>query len=298
MKYGVVLPIWRLSIPEAETMTLRAEALGFDAVFVPDHILAKPATTEHYGPSWPDPFSLLAYLAGRAPRIQVGASVIVLPYRNPLVTAKAAATVDQVSGGRFIFGIGVGWDEAEFKDLSLPFHERGAMADEYLRMIKAAWTSDVPSFSGHYLSFSGATFAPRPVQKPHPAIWAGGSPGTLSAPAMRRAAELCDAWHPLNLGWADLERGIATVRDLAARAGRKGAVSFAPRNLLGLASVAGGSGRAPFEGSPDQVAADVRRAAALGCDWITFDMPRADVGGMVAAMERFARDVKPAVGSA
>ena len=286
MKYGVVLPIWRLSVPETETMALRAEAFGFDAVFVPDHILAKPATTEHYGPSWPDPFSLLAYLAGRAPRIQVGASVIVLPYRNPLVTAKAAATVDQVSGGRFIFGIGVGWDEAEFKDLSLPFRERGAMADEYLRMIKAAWTSDVPSFSGHYLSFGGATFAPRPLQKPHPPIWAGGSPGTLSAPAMRRAAELCDAWHPLNLGWADLERGIATVRELAARAGRKAAaVSFAPRNLLGFTTEARGSGRAPFEGSPDQVAADVRRAAALGCDWITFDMPRADVAGMVAAIK-------------
>jgi len=296
MKYGVVLPIWRLSVAEAETMTIRAEALGFDAVFVPDHILAKPATTEHYGPSWPDPFSLLAYLAARAPRLQVGASVIVLPYRNPLVAAKAAATVDQVSGGRFIFGIGVGWDEAEFTDLRLPFRERGAMADEYLRMIKAAWTSDMPSYAGHYLSFGGATFAPRPVQKPHPPVWAGGAPGSLSAPAMRRAAALCDAWHPLNLGWADLERGIATVRELAARAGRGGAVGFAPRNPLNLTGTPAGAGRAPFEGSADQVAADVRRAAGLGCAWITFDMPRADVAGMVGAMERFSRDVKSAVG--
>jgi probable F420-dependent oxidoreductase len=293
MKLGVVLPIWRLSVADAETMTVRAEELGFDAVFVPDHILAKPATTEHYGPSWPDPFSLLAYLAGRAPRIQVGASVIVLPYRNPLVTAKAAATVDQASRGRFIFGIGVGWDEAEFKDLGLPFHERGRMSDEYLRLIKTAWASDVPSFSGHYLSFGGATFAPRPAQTPHPPIWAGGMPGTLSAPAMRRAAELCDAWHPLTLGWSDLERGMATVRELAGRAGRR--VGFAPRNLLNMTPAAKGNGRAPFEGSPAEVAADLDRAASLGCEWVTFDMPKVDVPGMVQVMERFAREVKPAV---
>ncbi len=294
MKFGVVLPIWRLAVKDAETMTLRAEELGFDGVFVPDHILAKPATTEHYGPSWPDPFSLLAFLAGRTRRIRVGASVIVLPYRNPLVTAKAAATVDQVSGGRLIFGIGVGWDEAEFQDLGLRFRERGAMTSEYLRIIKTAWASDVPSFSGRYLSFGGATFAPRPTQTPHPPVWVGGSPGALSAPAMRRAAELGDAWHPLGLGWADLEKGVATVRELADRAGRRGAVGFAPRNLLNLTDASRGSGRAAFEGSPDEVAADARRAAALGCGWLTFDMPRADVAGMVAVMERFVRDVKPA----
>src|SRR5204862_3651992 len=121
MKLGVVLPIWQLSVTDAEKLTLAAEALGLDGVFVPDHILAKPATTEHYGPHWPDPFSLLAYLAGRTTTIQLGASVIVLPYRNALVAAKAAATVDQASKGRFIFGVGVGWDEAEFVDLRLPF---------------------------------------------------------------------------------------------------------------------------------------------------------------------------------
>ena len=297
MKFGVVLPIWRLTIADAERMTLSAEELGWDGVFVPDHILAKPATTEHYGPSWPDPFSLLAFLAGRTRRIQVGASVIVLPYRNPLVTAKAAATVDQVSNGRFIFGVGVGWDEAEFKDLGLPFKERGAMTDEYLAIIKAAWSTDVPNFAGRYLTFGGATFAPRPAQTPYPPVWAGGAPGALSAPAMRRAATQCDAWHPLALGWTDLENGIATVRDLAARAGRpKGAVRFAPRNLLSLGVKAAGADRAPYEGSPDQVATDVKRAQKLECDWLTFDMPKADVPGMVGAMERFARDVKPQVG--
>src|SRR5215831_19292374 len=164
MKFGAVLPIWQLTMAEAETLALRAEEVGLDGVFVPDHILAKPATTQHYGANWPDPFSLLAFLAGRTRRIQLGASVIVLPYRNALVAAKAAATVDQVSGGRFIFGVGVGWDEAEFTDLRLPFKERGAQTNEYLTIIKAAWAADMPQFAGRYFTFSGATFSPRPAQ--------------------------------------------------------------------------------------------------------------------------------------
>src|SRR5712691_2641328 len=92
MNYGVVLPIWQLTVADAESLTTRAEELGLDGVFVPDHILAKPATTQHYGGHWPDPFSLLAYLAGRTQRIRLGASVIVLPYRSALVAATAAAS--------------------------------------------------------------------------------------------------------------------------------------------------------------------------------------------------------------
>src|SRR6266436_5302183 len=242
MNYGVVLPIWQLTIAEAESLATRAESLGLDGVFVPDHILAKPATTQHYGGHWPDPFSLLAYLAGRTQRIHLGASVIVLPYRNALVAAKAAATVDQVSGGRFIFGVGVGWDEAEY--------------------------------SGPYVSFAGATFSPRPAQQPHPPIWVGGSPGAVSGPAVRRCAALGDAWHPLALPLDDIEKGYATLRDLAPRE-RRSALGLAPRNLLDLTDAPKGRGRAAFQGSVAEVASDIRRVAALGAAWMTFDLPRA-----------------------
>ena len=294
MNYGVVLPIWQLTIAEAETLTLRAEELGLDGVFVPDHILAKPATTQHYGGHWPDPFSLLAFLAGRTRRIRLGASVIVLPYRSALVAAKAAATVDQASGGRFIFGIGVGWDEAEFVDLRLPFRERGRLSDDYLRAIKAAWAADVPEYKGEYASFAGATFSPRPVQRPNPPIWVGGSPGGVSAPAVRRCAELGDAWHPLGLGLDEIEKGYATLRDLAAKRGRRDAVGLAPRNLLDLTDAPKGEGRAAFQGSVAEVVSDVRRAAALGASWMTFDLPRAGVSAMTRAMERLAGEVKAA----
>jgi probable F420-dependent oxidoreductase len=294
MNYGVVLPIWQLTIAEAETLTLRAEELGLDGVFVPDHILAKPATTQHYGGHWPDPFSLLAFLAGRTRRIHLGASVIVLPYRNALVAAKAAATVDQASGGRFIFGIGVGWDEAEFVDLRLPFRERGKLSDDYLRAIKAAWAADVPEYKGEYTSFGGATFSPRPAQRPNPPIWVGGSPGGISAPAVRRCAELGDAWHPLALSLDEIEKGFATLRDLAAKRGRRDAVGLAPRNLLDLTDTAKGEGRVAFQGSVAEVVSDVRRVASLGASWMTFDLPRAGVPAMTRAMERLAREVKPA----
>jgi probable F420-dependent oxidoreductase len=294
MNYGVVLPIWQLTIAEAESLTMRAEELGLDGVFVPDHILAKPATTQHYGGHWPDPFSLLAFLAGRTRRVHLGASVIVLPYRNALVAAKAAATVDQASGGRFIFGVGVGWDEAEFVDLKLPFKERGRLSDDYIRAIKAAWGADVPSYSGPYASFGGATFSPRPLQRPHPPIWVGGAPGSLSSPAVRRCAELGDAWHPLALSLDDIDKGYATVRDLARRAGRGGSVGLAPRNLLDLTDSPKGPGRAAFQGSVGEVASDIRRVGGLGATWMTFDLPRAGVPAMTRAMERLAREVKPA----
>jgi len=296
MNYGVVLPIWQLTIGEAESLAVRAEELGLDGVFVPDHILAKPATTQHYGGHWPDPFSLLAFLAGRTRRIRVGASVIVLPYRSALVTAKAAATVDQASGGRFIFGIGVGWDEAEFVDLRLPFRERGRVSDDYLRAIKAAWASDVPQYTGEHVSFAGATFSPRPVQRPHPPIWVGGSPGAVSAPAVRRCAMLGDAWHPLALSLDDIEKGYATLRDLATGGGRRERLGLSPRNLLDLTDAPKGGGRAAFQGSVAEVASDIRRVRGLGAEWMTFDLPRAGVPAMMRAMERLAQELKPAAG--
>ncbi len=294
MKFGAILPIWQLTIAEAEELTVAAEGLGVDGVFVPDHILAKPATTQHYGPHWPDPFSLLAYLAGRTRTIQLGASVIVLPYRNALVAAKAAATVDQASKGRFIFGVGVGWDDAEFTDLRLPFHERGRMSNDYLRAIRAAWAADVPSYSGEYVSVSGATFSPRPVQRPHPPIWVGGSPGGISGAAVRRCAELGDAWHPLGLTLDDVEKGATTLRTLAEKAGRKDMPTLAPRNSLELTDTKKGSGRAAFQGTPDEVAGDVQRAKAMGATWLTFDLPRSGVPAMRRTLERIVKDVKPA----
>jgi alkanesulfonate monooxygenase SsuD/methylene tetrahydromethanopterin reductase-like flavin-dependent oxidoreductase (luciferase family) len=152
----------------------------------------------------------------------------------------------------------------------------------------------VPSFQGNYLSFAGASFAPRPVQQPHPPIWVGGVPGVISTPALRRAVALCDAWHPLNLSLDNLEKGIATMRQMATQQGRRDPLQIAPRNALNLTASAKGSGRASFEGSPDEVAADIRRAQTLGAEYLTFDLVAPDVPGMVRTIERLATELKTA----
>lgn len=297
MKYGVALPIWRLSVKDAEALTLKAEELGLDGVLIPDHILAPPATTKNYGPNWPDHFVLLAYLAARTSRIQLGTTASILPYRSPLVAAKAGATVDQVSGGRFIFAVGVGWDEEEFRDLGIPFAERGQIADEYLRIIKTVWTNDVPSFQGKYFTFSDASFAPRPLQQPHPPIWVSGSVYMLTRVSVRRAAALGDAWHPYHLSLDDLEKGAAIMRREADKLGRRDGPGLAPRNLLDISDAPKGEGRTDFQGSPEEVAADIRRAMSIGADYIVWDVfSRPDVPSMMQLMERFVKEVKPAVG--
>jgi alkanesulfonate monooxygenase SsuD/methylene tetrahydromethanopterin reductase-like flavin-dependent oxidoreductase (luciferase family) len=120
----------------------------------------------------------------------------------------------------------------------------------------------------------------------------GGAPGGISNAAVRRSAELGDAWHPLGLSLEDLEKGVATMRQMASRAGRQPGV--APRNFLDLTDAPRGSGRAAFQGARDEVLADLRRVKALGAEWMTFDLPRVDVPGMAKAIERIARDIKPA----
>jgi len=167
-------------------------------------------------------------------------------------------------------------------------------SDDYIRAIKAAFAADIPQYNGKYVSFSGATFSPRPVQRPHPPIWVGGSPGAISGPAVRRCAELGDAWHPLALGLDEIEKGYATLRDLASRTGRRDTLGLSPRNMLDLTDAAKGAGRAAFQGSVAEVAADIKRVRGIGAAWMTFDLPRAGIPAMVRAMERLAGEVKSA----
>ena len=151
-------------------------------------------------------------------------SVIIVPHRNPLVAAKALATLDVLSGGRLVVGVGVGWMREEFEALNLPpFEERGAVTDEYIRAFKELWTSDDPHFEGKYVSFDDISFLPKPVQKPHPPIWVGGE----SRPALRRTAELADGWYPLGsnptfpMGTPEqLAAGLERLASYARRFGR------------------------------------------------------------------------------
>ena len=195
-----------------------AEELGYFGIQLGEHIVrplepgARPG-----GLIWYDVFVLASHLATLTKRIRLLFSVVVLPYRHPIQTAKLTSTLDEISGGRVILGVGSGWLRGEFDALGLAYQERGAMTDEYIKAMKELWTQESPSFSGRYVSFSNIAFLPKCVQQPHVRLWIGGA-GRRS---MRRAAELGDGWCP-NVGGLDsLTEDIAWTKERASTLGRR-----------------------------------------------------------------------------
>jgi len=197
----VILPIWQLTVAEAASLATRAEELGLDGVFVPDHSWPTRHDAD-YGGHWRIP-SRCSPPRGRTQRISLGASVIVLPYRNPLCRGQVRGHRDQASGGRFIFGVGVGWDEAESWTCA-PFHERGRLSDDYIAPSRPAFVADIPQYSGKYVSFAGAT-SPRGRSSGRipPSGWA--APGAVSGPAVRRSPSWATPGIPSRSGSRDRE---------------------------------------------------------------------------------------------
>src|ERR1700733_1076007 len=147
----------------------KAEAVGFDAILVNDHIIVGSDARSAPWTNVYDPFVAMSFVAAHTTRIGVGVSVLIMPYRNPIATAKALATVDLMSGGRLTVGVGVGWNEAEFAALGGPFHERGARTNEYLRLWQACWAPGKVSFSGKFFFFSQLFRNPKPAPAAAPA---------------------------------------------------------------------------------------------------------------------------------
>ena len=185
---------WELTVTGADQTRLArfADAIGYDMISVPEHFLIPREHVDLSGPHHFHAYAAMGYFAGATERLRINSSVALLPLQNPIVAAKALATIDWLSGGRVTVTFGVGWLEKEFELLGLPFRERGAMADEYLAAMIELWTSDQPAFEGKYVSFRDVAFAPRPVQQPHLAIWMGGD----ADPALRRAARFAQGWWP------------------------------------------------------------------------------------------------------
>src|SRR5919199_3201946 len=188
MRFGLSLPHFqRVASPEAiQRVAQRAEQLGYDGIWVSDHIVIPVSAAERFGSMFYEPLTALGFVAACTSRVRLGTTVIILPYRNPLVTAKVLSTLDVLSGGRITAGMAVGWTEDEFKALGVPFQERGALSDEYIAAFKALWTQDKPAFQGRHVRFDNIAFEPKPVQKPHIPIWVGGN----SKRAIRRAVAL------------------------------------------------------------------------------------------------------------
>ncbi|WP_223777689.1 TIGR03619 family F420-dependent LLM class oxidoreductase [Streptomyces sp. 135] len=169
-----------------------ARELGFEFAMISDHIAVTPDVHEVYPAPFYDQFVLAAHLAGRVPGLRLGTTITVIPYRHPLQTARLAANIDRLNAAGFILGAGVGWSAAEYEVLGVPFRERGAITDEYLTAIRAAWREDPTSFRGTYVSYEDVRTAPAPATRPGLPVWVGGN----SPAAQRRAARLGEAWHP------------------------------------------------------------------------------------------------------
>ena len=177
-----------------------------------DHVTTTADVNERYPAPFYEPLSTLGWLAAMTSKVAIGTAVSILPYRSPLETARAFANIDQLSRGRCILGVGVGWAEQEFAALNLPFKERGAITDDYLAAIKALWSNDITSYDGPYVQFKDVYTAPRPVQKSHLPAWIGGN----SCRAMRRAITYGTAWHPLRLQMSEFkDRMVPEFRALA-----------------------------------------------------------------------------------
>ncbi|HZD72084.1 MAG TPA: TIGR03619 family F420-dependent LLM class oxidoreductase [Actinomycetes bacterium] len=245
-----------------------AEHTGFSIAMISDHIALTPDVRAAYPAPFYDPFTTLAWLAAQTERIELGTTVAVLPYRNPLLTARVAANIDQFSGGRFVLGVGVGESQREYAALGIPFQRRGAIADEYLAAITQVWTADVASMDGRFVSFHDVHTGPRPVRRPHPPIWVGGS----SPAGIRRAARFADAWHPINprLSWLR-EQGLPRLRAAAEAAGRP-VPALCPRiNLRIEATTLNDQERRIGVGSMAQVLRDLHELAELGSERVVLD---------------------------
>ncbi len=322
MKYGFTLPgRGPLATPDTlATIARRGEELGYHSVSFGDHIVVPRHIASPYpyteGGEFPgsasgvamEQLTVLAFLAGQTQTIRLVTSVIIVPHRNPLVAAKALATLDVLSKGRVIVGVGVGWMREEFEALGVPpFEERGAVTDEYIRAFKELWTSDNPSFEGKYCRFSDISFLPKPVQKPHPPIWVGGE----SLRAMRRTAQLGNGWYPIGANPrypmgepAQLAAALKRLAGYAEQAGRNPhEIEIIYRTPEYALSSAGGApasstgARRHFVGRADDIAADIRQYEAMGVGHLVLDFGRLSRNRdeMLQHMEDLATQVWPSV---
>lgn len=229
LNVGLVLAFAGQETMDIVSLAKHAEVLGFDSLWLPEHAIipvhittplpAGTASLEGYK-HVPDPFIGLAAAAGATTRLKLGTAVCLVPERNPIVLAKEVATLDMVSGGRFLFGIGAGWLREESEALGVDFPHRWAQTREYVLAMKALWTQDQASFTGKYVNFPPSWCNPKPAQKPHPPILIGG----MLPKAMERVAEYGDGWLPLNTSTTtqpkDIEAGRKRIETLFRERGR------------------------------------------------------------------------------
>lgn len=210
--YPPAMAPWEPKSGRAEIIRFaqKADSLTWDWLTIPEHVVMPNDMVQHMGTRFVEGMSAAAVLMGATQRIHMLTYILALPYRHPLLLAKQIGTMEFLAGGRFTLGTAVGHLEKEFEALNIPFEQRGKITDEYIQVLKEAWTSDTPSFDGEFVKFKDVVIEPKPIQKPHPPIFIGGN----SKPAMRRAALLGDGWIPWLVTAENLPDCIAYMKSL------------------------------------------------------------------------------------
>ncbi len=308
MEVGVAIPnIGPLATGDAVlVMADKADEVGLNAVWLGDHLAfpRDPRLPYPYSRGAPrylpsnvpilEPIALMAAIVARTRRIRVGASVLILPYRHPLVTAKMIATIDQISGGRVILGVGVGWLPEEFAALNADLDARGAVSDEQIRYFREVWANDAPEFQGEHYRLSGIDVFPKPVNRSVP-IWIGGQ----SRAAMRRAATLGDGLHLIDLTPAELEGVVERFAKVCAEAGRPvQEVTLSVRSSVKLTDgpATPEEQQTPITGNVQQVVDVLKEFQRLGIQHVCLG-PRVapTLESYLQAVEVIGREIKPAL---
>ena len=282
MKFGLhSVNLHGCAYPDAAARLGRAaEAAGFESLWVADHVVLPdpPVPGRPMPPDMRllDPLIALTFLAAHTSRVKLATGVIILPQRQALVLAKQLTSLDVLSNGRLIFGLGVGWCEPEMRSVGAPFAERGRVADDYLAAMRAVWTQPKPSYKGPYVSFDGVQAMPRPVQTPTPPIVVGGR----TAPAFRRAVTQGHGWYGFGLNVDETQKFVAALRETGKKHSRPAE--------LGRLEI---SVTPPSLDIPDKATLDAY--AAAGVDRLIL-RPRPEMEA--AALERFAAEAGRALG--
>jgi probable F420-dependent oxidoreductase len=283
MRFGVALPNYGPFAQPAILVRLarQAEELGVDSIWVSDHLVAPLGVTSIYPydrrpdakpgdmgviEQFCEPLMTLGYLAGHTTRVRLGVSAYVLPYRNPVLTAKHVATLDHLSGGRLTLAIGTGWLREEFDALAVPFAHRGKRTDEYLAICKALWSGNEAHFDGETYRLPAVRTGPRPAQRPHPPLWIAGNSGV----AIERAARSGDGWHAIDLAPDELAPLVLRLRERLAAHGRDAAaVTVSLRKGVLLRE---GRGPRPLYGDRAAIQHDLEAYGAAGLDYLVANL--------------------------
>ena len=296
MKVGFMLPVFGDLATSKNMIAMAdfAERKGFESIWCNDHVIMPTEITTPYpysrsGDYIADPkgnqlesYTSLAFVAGHTNQINLGFSITVAPYRHPLVTAKMIATIDVLSNGRLIVGVGAGWLNEEFNALGVPTDNKWMRTEEHIRIWKELWTADEPSYQGSIYSFSDVQSRPQPAQKPHPPITIGGN----GKACFRRVIELADGWQVVSEGpdnvysiEGNLKNDLATLHEMSEKAGRD------PHSIEVTAVI--------IAGTAESVIKDIPQYERIGVSRLILDFPSfvSNIEDMSAILEKISNEI-------